>query len=77
MEESVQPVDPLQWDLGCGLLPQGQCGSSRWITSQHLSYGLVAFALKLSGMAPLWPDVAVSESGLGTFVIHVGHEAVL
>lgn len=73
----MQPVDLLQGDLGCGLLPQGQCGSPRWIISQHLSYGSVAFALKLSGMAPLWPNVAVSESGLGTFVIHVRHEAVL
>lgn len=41
------------------------------------SHGSVGFALKLSGMALLWPNVAVSESGLGTFVIHAGHEVVL
>lgn len=50
----MQPVDLLQGDLGCGLLHQGQCGNPRWIISQHLSYGSVAFALKLSGMALLW-----------------------
>lgn len=44
--------------------------------SAPVLFGSMAFALKLSGMAPMWPNMAVSESRLGTFVL-VGHEAVL
>lgn len=65
-EESVRTCSHLQWRLRHRLLPPGQRGGSGWITSQRRApVAPTAFTLKLSDVALVWPNVVVSESGLG------------